>query len=176
MDRPLHQDEDFVARLGRPFTAHRLRRLAELFLEGYGGWLPELGVTAPARSLSTLLLLESGPLGASEIAARLRFSHPLMINLLAALEKAGFVSLSRDPGDARRRPATLTARGRSEVERVKQALRILDEAYAELFAEVGADLEAIAARVEAACRQDPFGQRLRRVAETRLHNEEIKCD
>jgi DNA-binding MarR family transcriptional regulator len=171
-----HPDEDFVARLGRPFTAHRLRRLVELFLEGYGGWLPEIGVTAPARTMSTLLLLETGPLGASEIAARLRFSHPLMINLLASLEKAGFVSLGRDPGDARRRPASLTAKGRSEVERVKQAVRILDSAYAELFAEIGADLEAIATRVEAACRREPFHHRLRRSADRLLCNEEIQCD
>jgi DNA-binding MarR family transcriptional regulator len=175
MDRPVHSNEDFVARLGRPFTAHRLRRLSELFLEGYAGWLPEIGVTAPARSLSTLLLLESGPLGASEIAARLRFSHPLMINLLASLDKAGFVTLERDSKDARRRPARLTAEGKAEVARVKAAVHILDAAYAELFAEVGADLEAIATRVEAACRHDSFNQRLRNAA-AHLCQEEIQCD
>jgi DNA-binding MarR family transcriptional regulator len=172
----MHSDEDFVARLGRPFTAHRLRRLAELFLEGYAGWLPEMGVTAPARSLSTLLLLESGAMGASELATRIRFSHPLMINLLASLEKAGFVTLERDSRDARRRPASLTAEGLAEVERVKRAVRILDRAYAELFAEVDADLQAIATRVDAACRQDSFGRRLRRAAARQSNDEEMLCD
>ncbi len=172
MDKAPHPDQDFVASLGRPFTAHRLRRLSELFVEGYASWLPEIGVTAPARSLSTLLLLEGGPLGASELASRLRFSHPLMINLLASLDKSGFVTLERDPGDARRRPARLTAEGKNEVERVKRAVRILDSAYALLFAEIGADLEAIATRVEAACSDDSFNRRLRRAA---ARQEEIQC-
>jgi DNA-binding MarR family transcriptional regulator len=175
MNKVAHS-EDFVARLGRPFTAHRLRRLAELFLDGYADWLPELGVTAPARSLSTLLLLERGPLGASELATRLRFSHPLMINLLASLERAGFVTLGRDSNDARRRPASLTASGRAEVERVKAAVRILDSAYADLFAEIGADLEAIATRVESACRRETFNQRLRRAAALQPQPEESLCD
>ena len=172
----MSRDIDFVTQLGRPFVAHRLRRVAELFLDGYSRWLPELGVTAPARTLSTLLLLENGPLGVTEIAGRLRLSHPLMIKLVASLEEAGLVRVDRDAEDRRRRPASLTHDGFAELDRVKSALRILDQAYAELFVEIGVDLTAAAARVEDACLRDPFEERLRRAAETLTREKEHACD
>ena len=168
-------DLDFVAHLGRPFLAHRLRRLGEMFLDGYRRWLPELGVRAPARSLSTLLLLEAGPLGVTELAARLRLSHPLMIKLVASLEEGGFVSLVRDSADARRRPATLTPAGRKEVARIKRAIAILDASYAELSSEIGVDLIGVVERVEAVCLRDPFHERLRRAACQTLQQKEPVC-
>src|SRR5436190_370795 len=64
---------DFVADLGRPFLAHRLRRASEVLLVGYSAWLPKIGVTAPPRSLSMLILLgEQEGLGVTDIAAALR--------------------------------------------------------------------------------------------------------
>jgi DNA-binding MarR family transcriptional regulator len=159
-------DSDFVASIGRPLLAHRLRRLSELFVDGYSQWLPSLGVTAPARSLSTLLLLErEGPLGVTEIAARLRLSHPLMIKLVAGLEAEGLVAPQKDPDDARRRPIALTSAGRSQVKQVQHALLVLDRAYADLGKEVGADLLTLIERVESASLEEPFGDRLRRATE-----------
>jgi DNA-binding MarR family transcriptional regulator len=169
------REVDFIVQLGRPFAAHRLRRLAELFLEGYRRWLPEARVSAPARSLSTLLLLEQGPLGVSDLAARLRLSHPLMIKLVGSLEEAGLVRVGRDASDARRRPAELTGVGRAEVARVRRAIRVLDAAYAELFAEIGIDLTEATARVEDACLREPFHQRLQRAAHCVTQEEEIPC-
>jgi DNA-binding MarR family transcriptional regulator len=169
-------DTDFVAQLGRPFTAHRLRRLAELFLDGYAGWLPSAGVTAPARSLSTLLLLDkAGPLGVTELATRLRLTHPLMIKLTGALEERGFVRTGTDPADARRRPLALTRRGEAEAERVKRALQILDAAYAELFRETGIDLTDAARRVEDACLREPFHRRLGRLSADLDQQKEVPC-
>ena len=165
---------DFIAALGRPFTAHRLRRLSELFVDGYEAWLSEVGVSVPARSLSTMLLLESeGPLGVTEIAARLRLSHPLLIRMVKALEALGFVTAAPDEADARRRPIALTEAGRAEAKRVGRAVRILDRAYADLFAAIDTDLIAIAERVEAACAQTPFAARLARAAA--IDKEELEC-
>ena len=162
----MSDDADFIAALGRPFVAHRLRRLSELFVDGYAAWLPAFGVTAPARALSTLLLLDrEGPLGVTEIAARLRLSHPLLIRMTGQLAGQGLIAFAADPKDARRRPATLTAKGRAEAERIRAAAAVLDRAYAELFAEIGADLVDLAGRVEAACLRDGFAARLERAAE-----------
>ena len=160
------QDDDFVASVGRPLLAHRLRRLSETFVEGYSEWLPSLGVTAPARSLSTLLLLErEGPLGVTELGARLRLSHVLMIKLVAALEAEGFAAPRPDPGDARRRPIGLTRSGREQVRKVERAILILDRAYAELGRRIGVDLLDAVERIERACREQPFDERLRRAAD-----------
>ena len=167
---------DFVTFLGRPFTAHRLRRLSELFVDGYEAWLPGFGVSVPARSLSTMLLLDrEGPLGVTEIAARLRLSHPLLIRMVKVLEGRRFVAAAPDAADARRRPVSLTKAGGEEAERVAQALRILDRAYAELFAEVDADLVAIAARVEAACARESFAARLGRAVHQDIEGRETQC-
>lgn len=170
-------DEDFVAGLGRPMTAHRLRRMAELLLDGYARWLPEAGVTAPARTLSTLMLLDAdGPLGVTELAARLRLSHPLMIRLVAALEESDFVETAADPQDARRRPARLSERGRDEAKRVSAALATLDRAFSHLFDDAGADLFEAVLRVEAACRRESFDHRLQRAAMSSHQHEEVQCD
>lgn len=169
-------DNDFIAALGRPFTAHRLRRLAELFVDGYAAWLPQFGVTAPARSLSTLLLLdEAGPLGVTELAGWLRLTHPLLIRMTAALEAQGLIIFAPDARDARRRPAKLTAEGMVEVARVKAAVGVLDHAYSELFDEVGADFLDLVARVEAACLREDFKSRLHRAAERIDDGRDVTC-
>ena len=171
------RDTDFVAQLGTAFVAHRLRRLAELFVEGNSRWLPEAGVTAPARSLSTLLLLAGvKDAGVTEIASRLRLSHPFMIKAVARLEEEGLVETSADSSDARRRPVRLTAKGRAEVDRIRQALRALEGAYRELFEETGFDLAEAVARTEDACLREPFDRRLRRAAQAIEKEEEMSCD
>ena len=173
----MDRDTDFVAHLGRAMTAHRLRRLAEMLVDGYGRWLRDAGVTIPARALSTMRLLEeAGPLGVTEIAARLRLSHPFMINLVGTLEQGGFVAISTDARDARRRPVTLTRKGRREAARVRRVLRRLDAAFADLFAEIGVDLLEAVGRAEDACLREPFHRRLQRAVETSRTEEELICD
>ena len=169
-------ETDFVTELGRAFLAHRLRRLAETFLEGYGRWLPTMGITAPARSLSTLLLLESdGPLGVTALAARLRLSHPLLIKLTGSLDAQGFTRTAPDPSDARRRLIALTDAGRAEAERVRRAVDILDRAYGELMDEIGIDLMEGCARAEQACLAMSFDERLQRAVAEIHSKEEAAC-
>ncbi|HLL30551.1 MAG TPA: MarR family transcriptional regulator [Allosphingosinicella sp.] len=172
----MNEDTDFITQLGRPFLAHRLRRLAETFLEGYGRWLPALGIVAPPRSLSTLLLLEAdGPLGVTEIAARLRLSHPLLIRLTGSLEEQGLIRAGRDAADGRRRLISLTAAGRAQAAMVKRAVRVLDRAYGELMSEVGIDLMEGCTRVERACLNMSFEKRLERAAAETRQQEKAEC-
>lgn len=173
----MDRDADFVAQLGTAFVAHRLRRLAELFLEGYSRWLPEVGVTAPARSLSTLLLLaDAKEAGVTELAARLRLTHPFMIKVVTRLEDEGLVETRADPKDARRRPVRLTARGQQEVDAIRRAMRALGSAYQELFRETGFDLASAVGATEDACLREPFHRRLERAAQAIGDEEEMPCD
>ena len=167
---------DFVTELGRAMTAHRLRRLGEQLLEDYSSWLPKAGVTAPPRSLSTIRLLEEhGPLGVTEIAFRLRLSHPLLVKLIDTLEQQGFVALGTDPTDARRRPVWLTAPGRREATQVRRALAAMEAAFSGISDEVGVDLFDLVSRVENACERDPLPNRLDRLW-TQIASEEMTCD
>ena len=159
---------DFVTELGRPFLAHRLKRAAELLVAGSGKWLPETGVTAPPRSMSALLLLRrEGPLSVTDIAERLRFTHPLIIALLAQLESRGFTTVARDPNDARRRMITLTPEGERETDRVDAAAEVIGRAYQALFDEIGLDLLDAVSRLESACAAQPFSERLRAAADSK---------
>jgi DNA-binding MarR family transcriptional regulator len=172
----VHEDTDFITKLGRPFLAHRLRRLAETFLDGYGRWLPSVGITAPPRALSTLLLLDDdGPLGVTEIAGRLRLSHPLLIKLTGNLEALGLTRTARDPEDGRRRLIALTEAGRDQAARIRSAVEILDRAYGELADEIGIDLMEACARAERACLAISFDKRLERAVAEIHQREEPEC-
>lgn len=156
---------DFVTQLGTPFLAHRLRRASDLFVAGYGQWLAEAGITAPPRSMSALLLLrQESPLSITVIADRLKLTHPLIITLLSQLEARGLTVVARDPEDARRRMISLTPQGLLEAERFEAAAAVIARAYRTLYAETGVDLLAAVGRVEAACREVSFPERLRMAA------------
>ena len=158
-------EPDFIADSGVAFLAHRLRRASDLLVDGAGEWLAETGMTAPPRALSTLLLLKlEGPLAVTQIAERLRVSHPLMIKLLRGLEQQGLVRARRDRADARRRPISLTPKGRREAELAQAATQALAQAYGGLFDEMGLDLLDAVARLERACAERPFAQRLSEAA------------
>ncbi len=90
--------EDFIRRQGPAYLAHLLRRLSDELVRGADAWYPEVGVTVPPRTTSTLLALdEHGPLGVTEISTLLRQSHPLVINWISSRLKGwpGPASTSR---------------------------------------------------------------------------------
>ena len=152
---------DFVQSLGLPFLAHRLKRASELMLEGSAEALRAEGFAAPARAGSTLLLLrENGPTGVTEIAYRLRLSHPLIIKLTAALAGAGLVENRADPLDNRRRLIALTDKGLAEAGRFDAFLRRLDRAFEEMFEEMGVDLFDAVERFERAAERRPIAERI----------------
>ncbi|HEX8571111.1 MAG TPA: MarR family transcriptional regulator [Caulobacteraceae bacterium] len=153
--------DDYVVELGLPLTAHRLRRASELLVDAYGRWLAEVGPDVPPRALSTMMLLdETGPQGVTQIARRLRFTHPLMIELTRALEAKGFVSARTDPADARRRLLELTPSGRAAAGQIRERLQTLEAFYKSLFDEIGVDLLDAVERLETAARKRPLIERI----------------
>lgn len=153
--------EDFVRSLGRAFLAHRLRRVSELILEGSAEALRDFGVAAPTRAGSTLLLLRAhGPTGITEIAFRLRLSHPLIIRLTDALVGEGLVRAQADPEDQRRRLVALTPKGEAEAARLEAFSQALARAFERMFAESGADLFAAIERFEAVAEARPIADRI----------------
>lgn len=154
-------EQDFVRSLGLPFLAHRLRRASELILEGSAEALGRHGFKSPARSGSTLLLLrENGPTGITEIAYRLRLSHPLIIKLAASLAAAGLVRDAADPKDSRRRLIALTRKGEAEARRLAEYSAAIARAFTAMFEESGADLFAALERFERAAEARPIAERI----------------
>lgn len=153
--------DDFVTALGPAFTAHRMRRLSDAFVESCGAWLAQQGVIAPPRSVSTLRLLAAeSPLSVTEVAARIRLSHPFIVRTLGELEQLGLVEVSRDDKDRRRRLVALTGKGAAEVRLLEHTAEPLAAAYVSLFSDAGVDLTAALDALEAAHSRRSLADRL----------------
>ncbi|MGH8146446.1 MAG: MarR family winged helix-turn-helix transcriptional regulator [Rhodanobacteraceae bacterium] len=154
--------EDFIRRQGPAYLAHLLRRLSDELVRGADTWYPEVGVTAPPRTTSTLLALdEHGPLGVTEIATLLRQSHPLVINWIKQLRVQGFIKTRIDKGDRRRTLVALTAKGIAETRHLRKALARMGEASQTLMDEAAPGLFDALWHMEQACRRESFESRLR---------------
>jgi DNA-binding MarR family transcriptional regulator len=155
--------DDFIKGLGRPYMAHVLRRLYDDFVRNIEHWYEEFGVAAPPRTHSTMVLLDrEGPLGVTEVADKLRQSHPLVLTWVRQLKHLGFVQTSDDPADARRTLLSLTEAGKAQLQKNWEADRVVGEAYRVLMQEADAPIFDALWRMEAACREEPLLERLRR--------------
>lgn len=156
---------DFIHEQGPAFLAHLLRRVSDDLVKAAEQWYPEVGVSAPPRTTSTLLVLDDGgPLGVTEIASRLRQSHPLVIVWIRQLDALGFVETRSDPKDGRRSVVRLTRQGRAEVRRVRRALEVMGKVSQQLMDETGTDVLPALCRMDESARRRPVVDRLRAVA------------
>jgi DNA-binding MarR family transcriptional regulator len=161
-------DEDFIKSLGTPYMAHLLRRLYDDFVRNITEWYEEIGLLAPPRTHSTLEVLDrEGPLGVTEVAEKLRQSHPLVLTWVRQLKELGLVQASHDPDDARRTVLSLTTAGKAQVKKNAEADRVVGEAYKSLMQEAHAPVFDALWRIEAACREEPLLDRLRRADQSR---------
>jgi DNA-binding MarR family transcriptional regulator len=159
---------DFIAALGQPFLARRFQRLVESFVDDIEKFLLDSGLSAPARGLSTLLLIDDMPgLAIMQVARQVQMSHPLMINLLSQLEQLKLVHFMPDENDRRRRLIFLTEQGQAEVARLRALLPVVNAAYAELAREINVDLTMVVNRLDDALARRGFRQRLDSIAEIR---------
>ena len=155
--------DDFIRRQGPAYLAHLLRRLSDELVRGADDWYPEVGVTAPPRTTSTLLALdENGPLGVTEISTLLRQSHPLVISWIKQLQAQGFAKTRVDKSDRRRTIVALTAKGVSETRRLRKALVRMGETSQALMDEAAPGLFDALWCMEQACRRESFADRLRK--------------
>lgn len=162
--------DDFIRLQGPAFLAHLLRRLSDELVRGASQWYPEVGVTAPPRTASTLLALDRhGPLGVTEIAAVLRQSHPLVISWIRQLKTQDFVESCTDAQDRRRTVVALTGKGAGEVLRLRQALVVMAETSRELMDEAAPGLFDALWQLEGRCRGEPFAEQLRKKLATISH-------
>jgi DNA-binding MarR family transcriptional regulator len=154
---------DFINQQGPAFLAHLLRRLADELIQGAADWYPTVGVTAPPRTISTLLALnEQGPLGVTELAGLLRQTHPLVIIWIKELTRLSLVTSKADRADGRRTLISLTAKGRKEIVTIRKALVTMERASAELLHLAGENTWEALWAMERGCREQSFLQRLQR--------------
>ena len=113
-----------------------------------------------------ILLDEKGALSITEIASKLRQSHPTIIEWTRALSDLGLVASRQSSQDRRRNLVSLTVAGEADAKRVAQALAIIAEAYSRMCSEIGDDIFESLLRLGAACAEKSMLQRLREAAMT----------
>ena len=89
----------------------------------------------PAHSLILVPLLGGGR-HASDLAETLGVSRQAVAQMVATLERDGYLARVSDPGDARARLICLTAKGRSALQAMRASAEALEETWAE---RLGAD-------------------------------------
>ena len=158
---------DFIERLGPAYFGHLLLRLGDEFVRGFEIRNREVGLIAPPRTHSTLRYLDrEGPNSVTLLASALRQSHPLVITWIRALKELGLVTTASDPADARRTIVQLTESGRVEAKQAQRYEAVSAKAFEQLFRECDADVFNALWRIEKACRDRSFADRLRSAAAT----------
>ena len=140
-ERPWTQDDvprDFLDELGALAVGSRLKRLADRMLAEAAGTYRSFGQDAQPKWFGLLALLHrEGPVGVVQAAQRLGLTQPAVTQFCRGLEQRGWVQVSPDPKDGRRRSIRLTRRGRSAVAGMQPMWRAVQRAGEDLCAEAG---------------------------------------
>lgn len=134
---------DFVESLGALTFDHRFKRMLQRLLGEADDIYRSLGLPIKARWCSTLLLLEEeGGLTVTEVAERLRLSHPAVVQSLEDMASTGLVRKVQDPLDGRRRLLSLSPKGKRWMPRLRDVWKEMSRAQTEAFAASGCDMLA----------------------------------
>lgn len=121
----------------------------------------KLGVDLHASKISIVLTLDKfGPLTSSEISERIGHSRQLIESRLKSSVKDGFFVSYEDPKDARRRVYDFSDEARPIVKRIMSIMADFEAVYAELWNEIGVDLEEGLRKMETALSTSPLINRL----------------
>jgi DNA-binding MarR family transcriptional regulator len=121
--------------------------MEQIYLETTGVYRA-LGFDVSPHWIGPLSLLDASapePLHVSEMAAAMKVSQPTMTQTVRGLINAGLIAAGRDKEDARKRPLSLTEKGRKAVEE----LRPLWEAFEQVGHELDEEVDGLIQRLDA---------------------------
>lgn len=140
---------DLISRLGPLAFGSRLRRISERLMRDVSAVYREQQVSFEARWFPVLYVLsEHAPMGVTEIARELGFTHPAVNQIAGSMARAGLVASSRDAGDERRRLLSLTEKGRRTAQQLKPLWETIGECTRELVDQSGTELFAALETIE----------------------------
>lgn len=163
------EQRDFIDSLGILTLAHRFKRMMQRLMDESAEIHQRLGLPIKPRWGSTLLLLEAeGPLSVTEVAERLRLTHPAVVQSLDDMAGMGLVRRAKDRSDQRRSVLSLSAKGRRLMPALHEVWEHMARVQAELFNAAGGDVLGTLDRVNAALDEQDLADRvLERVEQSR---------
>ncbi|QNL19953.1 winged helix-turn-helix transcriptional regulator [Hyphobacterium sp. CCMP332] len=146
---------------GPAFLGQLMVRITEFLIASGAPVAAEFGITAPVRTFSILVLLRTEAASSSELASALGVTHVAIVKNVRALLVLGLVEKSDDPGDARRKPISLTDSGTIEAQKVHMFMELSRSVFEELFEDVGHDVFSALHDIEDAFKREGLGERIR---------------
>lgn len=119
-----------------------------------------MGLAIPVNTMSTIMALMDGPASVTEIASALNVSHVAAIKTTRILADKGILARRDDPNDGRRKPLSLTRKGKLVAADVNTVIEKAQIVYRELFEEIGVDLHDALLRMNNALDRISFDKRL----------------
>lgn len=166
-ERAQQRNEDGVEKYGALALGGRLRRLSDRIDRDAKSIYVKLGIEFEQRWFPVFNCLRSGKaMSVTEIADYLRISHVSVSVTRKSLEAAQLVTSIADEKDGRRSNLVLTEKGKALSEELGPLFEALDLAAADLNAEAGNAITAIA-RLEDALDRKSVAERTDRFLEMR---------
>ncbi|WP_237304968.1 MarR family winged helix-turn-helix transcriptional regulator [Streptomyces qaidamensis] len=139
-----------------------LRHVLELLDGDVAAVYEEQGMAEyrPRFSPVVRALVAQGPLSVRDLAEAIGVTHSAASQTAAQMARAGLVTHTPDPLDARRRLVALTAEARSLLPRIEAEWEATAAAMAELDAELSMPLGELLAEVAQAVGRRPFRERV----------------
>jgi DNA-binding MarR family transcriptional regulator len=148
---------DFITSTGPAFLARRLRQLADQITLQGEVFLADLDISVSAKFVSVIHLLHCrGGISITEIASELGLSHQLCAQRITALKNQGLLVDHRDPSDRRKLQLQLSPQGLVVATQLVDAMGIAEQAYEDLFDEIGVDLFAATSRALSGLKRRPL--------------------
>lgn len=127
---------DFVNELGYLALASRLKRLSDAMIHSGRKLYKELGLEIePNWYLIFKLLKKYRRLSIMEIAEKIHFSHPSVISMISKMEQLGYIKITDDLRDGRKRICQLTVKALDEFPGLERVWKSGEDGIRKLFAE-----------------------------------------
>jgi DNA-binding MarR family transcriptional regulator len=140
---------DLIKQLGLLAVASRLKRLSDRLMRDGSRIYREQGLDFEPRWFTVFYLLsQKSPWAVTEIARKLRVSHPAVNQVANAMEKAGLMVSQKDKADERKRLLSLSPSGKALVTKLKPIWNDFKLSAGELLEESGVDLLEALDRIE----------------------------
>lgn len=151
-------DEDILKELGYLSLASRLKRISDNMIHSGRQMYKDLGYDIEPNWFLVFLTLERHEaLPVTEIAAKLRFSHPSVITIINKMTKAGYVESRKCSEDGRKQWLSLTEKARKQLPLYKKVWEAGTHGLEKMLA--GFDLLKTLDHLETQLEEQSFRQR-----------------
>ena len=138
-----------------------LYRATELISAQGAEVFDRLGISLHANKISIVLAINAkGAMSSTEIARHIGISRQLIESRLKGSVDDGFFSQRPDPNDSRKKIYDIADAFKAEADRIVSIMKDFEEVYAELWEEIGVDLEEGVKMMEKALSRTSLEHRL----------------